>query len=165
MFLRKAFLDEVNVAYQCIEDAREYHNLLGFVQWHPGYPTMNTIVEDIEKGIGFVFIEDDKVLGYCCIIIGNEPAYNIIDGAWKTDRVYAVVHRMAFSKHSRGKSLSGQAIDLIKEYCVENGIEAIRVDTQKENKPMQHILAREGFEYCGLVTFDGGPKLAYEWDN
>ena len=23
---------------------------------------------------------------------------------------------------------------------------------------------REGFEYCGLIQFDGGPKLAYEWD-
>lgn len=28
----------------------------------------------------------------------------------------------------------------------------------------QHILSREGFEYCGLIQFDGGPKLAYEWD-
>ena len=29
---------------------------------------------------------------------------------------------------------------------------------------MQHILAREGFAYCGLIQFDGGPKLAYEWN-
>ena len=41
---------------------------------------------------------------------------------------------------------------------------AIRVDTQDENKAMQHILAREGFSYCGLIHFDGGPKLAFEWD-
>ncbi|MBR6616235.1 MAG: GNAT family N-acetyltransferase, partial [Lachnospiraceae bacterium] len=60
--------------------------------------------------------------------------------------------------------LSSLAFSLIKDFCVENGIEAIRVDTQDENKVMQHILEREDFEYCGLVTFDGGPKLAYEWD-
>jgi arginine/ornithine N-succinyltransferase beta subunit len=42
--------------------------------------------------------------------------------------------------------------------------DAIRVDTQKENQVMQHILLREGFVCCGLVRFDGGPKLAYEWD-
>ena len=29
---------------------------------------------------------------------------------------------------------------------------------------MQHILDREGFEYCVQIQFDGGPKLAYEWD-
>ena len=71
---------------------------------------------------------------------------------------------MAFSQQSRGKGLSGKAFGLIKEFCIENGIEAIRVDTQDENKVMQHVLGREGFAYCGLVTFDGGPKLAYEWD-
>ena len=83
---------------------------------------------------------------------------------WKTDRPYAVVHRMAFRQHSRGKGLCGKAISLIKDYCTEHGINALRVDTQGENKVMQHIIAREGFAYCGLVFFDGGPKLAYEWD-
>ena len=164
MILRKASECESSISYQCIEDARAYHSSLGFVQWHPGYPTFKTIEEDIKNGVGFVFVEGDEVLGYCCIIIGDEPAYHIIDGAWKTERSYAVVHRMAFRKECRGKALSGQAISLIKEYCLANGINAIRVDTQDENKVMQHILHREGFEYCGLVTFDGGPKLAYEWD-
>ena len=164
MLLRKAKIEEANTSYQCIENARAYHNSMGFVQWHPGYPTLQTIEKDIEAGIGYVFTEDNQVCGYCCIIIGDEPAYHVIDGAWKTDRPYAVVHRMAFSQNARGKGLSGNAITLIKNFCMENGIEAIRVDTQDENKVMQHILAREGFEYCGLVTFDGGPKLAYEWD-
>ena len=87
----------------------------------------------------------------------------MIDGRWKTDKPYAVVHRMAFLHNSRGKGLAGNAFSLIKEFCVENGIEAIRIDTQEENKVMQHLVIREGFQYCGLVTFDGGPKLAYEW--
>ena len=164
MILRKACVDEINAAYQCIEDAREYHHSLGFVQWHAGYPTVQTIQEDVANGTGFVIAEEDKILGYCCIIIGDEPAYHVIDGAWKTNLPYAVVHRMAFGKHSRGKGLSTKVFSLIKDYCVENDIKAIRVDTQKENKVMQHILVKEGFEYCGLVTFDGGPKLAYEWN-
>ena len=164
MILRKAYMNEANTSYQCIEDARDYHTFLGFTQWYAGYPTLRTIEEDIEHGIGFVFVEDNEIAGYCCIIIGDEPAYRVINGSWKSDRAYAVVHRMAFSKHYRGKSLSGKAFSLIKNFCAENRIEAIRVDTQEENKVMQHILSREGFEYCGLITFDGGPKLAYEWD-
>ena len=164
MLLKKAEMDEANSSYQCIEDARVYHNSMGFVQWHPGYPTLAIIEDYIEAGIGYVFSEGNKIYGYCCIIIGDEPAYHVIDGEWKTDRPYAVVHRMAFSRNARGKGLSGKAITLIKNFCIKNGIEAIRVDTQDENKVMQHILVREGFEYCGLITFDGGPKLAYEWD-
>ena len=164
MVLRNARMEEADKSYQCIEDARVYHSSLGFVQWHPGYPTLQTIKDDIEHGVGYVFSDGNDIYGYCCIIIGDEPAYHVIDGAWKTDRPYAVVHRMAFSRQSRGTGLSGKAFALIKDFCMKNGIDAIRVDTQDENKVMQHVLEREGFQYCGLVTFDGGPKLAYEWD-
>ena len=164
MLLRKAKMDEAKTSYQCIEDARAYHNSMGFVQWHPGYPTLATIEDDIKASIGYVFEEGNEIYGYCCIIIGDEPAYRVIDGEWKTNRPYAVVHRMAFSQNVRGKGLSKNAFTLIKNFCIENGIESIRADTQDENKVMQHILVREGFEYCGLIRFDGGPKLAYEWD-
>ena len=164
MKLRKAKQNEAEICYLCIEDARAYHKSLGFEQWHPNYPTQQTILDDISQGIGYAFLDETGVIGYCCIIIGDEPAYHKIEGAWKTEKPYAVVHRMSFNKNARGNGLSSKAIGLIKEYCLSNGIHAIRVDTQEENKVMQHILAREGFAYCGLIQFDGGPKLAYEWD-
>ena len=164
MILREAQPEEAQSCYQCIEDARVWHHSQGFEQWHPDYPTQQTILDDIAQGIGYVFADENGVIGYCCVIIGDEPAYHHIDGAWKTERPYAVVHRMAFSSSVRGSGLSGKAFDLIKDFCSANHIDAIRVDTQQENIVMQHILTREGFAYCGLVQFDGGPKLAYEWD-
>ena len=84
MILRKASECESSISYQCIEDARAYHSSLGFVQWHPGYPTLKTIEEDITNGIGFVFVEDEEVMGSCCIIIGDERAYIVIAGSRKT---------------------------------------------------------------------------------
>lgn len=164
MDLRKAKPYEAGLCYQCIEDARAYHKSMGFEQWHPDYSTQQTIHDDIAQDIGYVFVNEQGVIGYCCIIIGDEPAYCKIEGAWKTDRPYAVIYRMAFSKEARGGGRSKEALDLIKALCLSNHINAIRVDTQGENKVMQHILNREGFEYCGLIQFDGGPKLAYEWD-
>lgn len=164
MKLRKAKLYEAEACYQCIEDARAYHKSMGFEQWHPDYPTQQTILDDITENTGYVFVDEQEIVGYCCIIIGAEPAYHKIKGNWKTDRPYAVVHRMAFNKKARGEGLSRLAFDLIKEFCLSNHINAIRVDTQDENKVMQHILDREEFQYCGIIQFDGGPKLAYEWD-
>lgn len=164
MQLRKAEPAEAEACYQCIEDARAYHRSLGFEQWHPDYPTLQTILDDIAQNVGYAFADERGVIGYCCIIIGEEPAYRQIEGAWKTNRPYAVVHRMAFSSRARGGGLSKEAIHLIQAFCRSHHISAIRVDTQEENKVMQHILAREGFGYCGLIQFDGGPKLAYEWD-
>ena len=43
MLLRFALMDEAEQCYQCIEDARAYHKSLGFEQWHPDYPTLDTI--------------------------------------------------------------------------------------------------------------------------
>ena len=164
MELVKAEKEKVTEYYLCIEDARAYHKSMGFEQWHPDYPTQQTILDDIKNGIGYAFTESEKIIGYCCIMIGDEPAYRKIEGNWKTDRPYAVVHRMAFRATARGGGLSKTAIQLIKNYCLQNNVTAIRVDTQDENKVMQHILEREKFAYCGLIHFGGGPKLAYEWD-
>ena len=47
MELRRAKQNEAEICYQCIEDARAYHKSLGFEQWHPDYPTRQTILEDI----------------------------------------------------------------------------------------------------------------------
>ena len=164
MKLRLATENEVDKCYQCIEDARAYQKSLGFVQWNSNYPTKQLIFDDVKMHIGYVFTNDNEILGYCCIIMGDEPAYKNIDGKWKTDRAYAVVHRMAFSKDARGKHLSKDAFNLIKELCLSNNIDAIRIDTQDDNVVMKHVLAREGFEYCGIIQFDGSPKIAYEWD-
>ena len=137
---------------------------MGFEQRHPDYPTQQTIPDDIAQNIGYAFVKGNEVIGYCCTIFGDEPAYKVIDGAWKTEKPYAVAHRMAFSSKAGGSGLSREAFQLIKYFCLSNHIDAIRADTQGENKVMQHILSREGFACCGLIQFNGGPKLAYEWD-
>lgn len=122
MELRKAKPHETELCYRCIEDARAYHKSMGFEQWHPDYPTQQTILDDIAQNIGYVFVNKKEIVGYCCIIIGDEPAYHKIEGAWKTDRPYAVLHRMAFNQKARGGGLSKQAFDLIKEFCLSNHI-------------------------------------------
>ena len=45
MELRLSNLQEARICYQCIEDARAYHKSLGFEQWHPDYPTEQTILD------------------------------------------------------------------------------------------------------------------------
>ena len=165
MDIRKARPCEAEICYSFINDARAYHAKLGFVQWHEGYPVLQTIMDDINTGTGYALVnKSDEPVGYCCFVVGEEPAYKVIDGKWLNDNPYAVVHRMAFSKNIRGKGACGEAMDLLKKTALSLGIKTIRVDTQAENKVMQHILEREGFEHCGCVQFDGAPKLAYQWD-
>lgn len=83
MELRKAKANEAEICYQCIEDARAYHKSLGFEQWRPDYPTRETILEDIAQNMGYTFVDEQGIIGYCCIIIGDEPAYRQIEGLGK----------------------------------------------------------------------------------
>ena len=78
MKLRLANLNEAEICYQCIEDARAYHKSLGFEQWHPDYPTEQTILDDIAQNIGYVFVKDNEIIGYCCIIPDDRDRGSII---------------------------------------------------------------------------------------
>ena len=58
--------------------------------------------------------------------------------------------------------LSSITLSLIENFCIENGIKSIRVDTDFQNTRMQHILEKNGFSKCGIVIFQGSGKLAYD---
>ena len=120
--------------------------------------------DDIALNNVYVFADDTGVIGYCCIIIGDEPAYHEIDGAWKTNRPYAALRRMSFSRSAGESELSEEALRLIKEFCLQNDIDAIRTDMPDDNKVMRNFLEWEGFEYCGFIRSNEGPKPIYEWD-
>jgi RimJ/RimL family protein N-acetyltransferase len=48
------------------------------------------------------------------------------------------------------------------QYC-EQRISNIRVDTHKDNLIMQHLLAKSGYEKCGIIFVeDGSPRIAYQ---
>ena len=64
MKIRKARISEADACYSFINDAREYHARLGFTQWHEVYPVLKTIVDDINTGIGYAFVdENDNPVG------------------------------------------------------------------------------------------------------
>ena len=52
------------------------------------------------------------------------------------------------------------------EECIriadERGCASIRVDTDRRNPIMQHLLSKLGFTFTGHVLFEGDRKLAYE---
>ena len=73
-----------------------------------------------------------------------------------------VVHRLAFSKESRGKGLADVAFRLAAEQAKAKGISNFRVDTDEANKIMQHVLKKNGFTYCGVIWFDNSEKIAFE---
>ena len=97
-----------------------------------------------------------------CIDFDGEPAYCNIQGEWRTEGVYAVVHRISISSQFRNRGLAKEIFELIETLCNDKGIKSIRIDTYRLNERMQHVLTKSGFIYCGIVTYPFGERLAYE---
>ena len=154
--------EEAEICNDILDKGRKFQREQGFVQWPDDYPSIDTIREDIEKKRGFVLREGEKTAGYVCVDFEGEPAYEEIEGSWRTDGTYAAVHRMAFEEEFRGKGLTETVFHEIEKLCRENGILTVRMDTGLENKRMQHVLEKNGFIKCGIVRYEGNKRLAYD---
>lgn len=63
---------------------------------------------------------------------------------------------------ARGKGLSTDAFRLAEELSKARGIDSFQVDTDADNQKMQHVLKKNGFEYCGTIWFDNSEKIAFD---
>ncbi len=162
--LRNTRAGEENIAMDIIDQAKIFLREQGIDQWQTGYPNLESILGDIEKENGYFIMEDERILGYICIDYAGEPAYRNLQGKWISadDAPYVVVHRLAFLKESRGKGLADAVFRLVVEQAIERGIHNFRVDTDADNKIMQHILQNNGLSYCGVIWFDNSEKIAFE---
>lgn len=160
--LEYAQLEDLRQCYEIIDMGRKFQQEQGFTQWTEDYPNFDTIRDDILNQKGYVVKVDGAIAGYMCIDFDGEPAYDRIDGKWNADAPYAVVHRMAFSRQYVGIGLADTTWKLIEDCCQNNDVHYIRVDTDFTNKRMQHILVKNGFQPCGVISFQGSGKLAYD---
>lgn len=160
--LELAKMEHAEEYYGILQMGRRFQQEQGFTQWTEDYPTLDTVREDIRRGKGYALLADGKIAGYMCVDFDGEPAYGDIEGAWRVEGPYAVVHRMAFSSAFRGMGLADETFRLVGELCARKKVSIIRVDTDFPNKRMQHILAKNGFVNCGTIVFQGGAKLAYD---
>ena len=126
-------------------------------QWGDHRPSRAVIERDIDLEQSYVVCEDGEILGVFAFTVGAEPTYlEIENGSWLNDEPYGVIHRVA----SAGKK-SG-VLSLIFTFC-EGKADNIRIDTHDDNKIMQHLLERHGYQKCGRIHIDdGSPRIAYQ---
>ena len=90
------------------------------------------------------------------LIPGDDPTYGYIDGSWLNDAPYAAIHRVASS--GKRKGVLQECLD----YCIAKH-QNLRIDTHFDNKIMQHLLEKYGFQRCGTIYLENGdPRIAYQ---
>jgi len=125
-------------------------------QWHIGYPPQKIIEADINAGLSYVCTDGANILAVFFFDTKPDPTYTEIDGAWKNDLPYGVVHRIARAKDANG------AGEFCLKWCLQQ-TPSVRIDTHKDNAPMLKLLQKLGFEYCGIIWLaNGDERLAFQ---
>ncbi len=165
MLVRKTKIDDIDRVMEIISLTREYFKVEGIPQWQGAYPERERILDDVSRGESYVCEKDGMVVGVSAIISGIEPDYlKIFEGAWRNDRNYVCMHRVAVHPDAKG---TGVAAMLVEKACMiarNYGIFDIKCDTHEVNINMRRMLEKNGFEYCGIIylSSDGEPRVAYQ---
>ena len=158
MTIRKAVCEDKEEILGIFAIAREYMRSTGnHEQWSGNYPGEEIIGEDIKSGCLYVCEDGGEIIAVFYFNVGDDQTYHeIYEGEWKNALPYAVIHRIAVKYQGRG------LVKTCFDYCYEQ-YNNLKIDTHKDNIPMQRALTKNGFEYCGIIHLkNGAPRLAYQ---
>ena len=164
-FIEKTKLTELDIVMEIFAQAKNALKRMNIDQWQNGYPSKEVILDDIQKSISYVLKEDKRIIATAAVFIGNEPTYDrIFDGVWITDNMpYCVIHRIAVKDEYKGQNIASKIVSFSEELAHDNKAASIRVDTHRDNIPMQKMLQKIGFIYCGIIYLqDGKERFAFE---
>src|SRR5690606_22643803 len=119
---RKAHINDLHPIWEILQQAIQRRKEDGSRQWQDGYPNPQVVQNDIDKGVGYVLVDGETVIGYSAVLINDEPAYAGIEGQWLTDSDFVVVHRMAISNDYLGKGLAAEILKHIEQFALDNTI-------------------------------------------
>lgn len=162
MEIRNAMPDDLDEIMEIYAYARKFMVQTGNPrQWAArNWPPRSLIEKDIEQGKSYVCVDGGKIAAVFFYDFGQEidPCYAVIEaGCWITDTPYGVVHRIAAAEGAKGAG----------RYCINWAFAQcghLRIDTHADNKVMQSVLNKLGFQYRGIihVAEDTDPRLAFE---
>lgn len=166
MKLNRSTLSDIPVIMDIIGDAQKYLAGLNIDQWQDGYPNETQIELDIKNNDSYVVLNDaNTIIGTTVFTTKKEPTYQNISGDWMTpvDAKYGVIHRLAVGDNYREMGLAKFVFNACETALKETNIKSLRIDTHRDNKGMQYLLNKRGYQYCGVIILDSGDeRLAYE---
>lgn len=160
MKIRLAHKKDIKKIAKIYSDARAFMQSSGNKnQWINGYPDISLIEEDIENDRLYLLEDGTDILAVFVYFFGEDATYKkIYEGKWLNDKKYGVIHRIAVAENAHGKGVSAICFDFAFKKCAN-----LKIDTHKDNIPMQKALLKFGFKYCGIIYLENGSdRLAYQ---
>lgn len=157
MNIKKSTIENLDDIMKVYAYAREQMKKNGNpTQWGNSNPTRIMIEKDIQNENNYIIEKNGVIYGVFSFIIGEDETYQYIEGNWLNDKEYGTIHRVASNGIRTG------IFELCLSFC-ETKISNIRVDTHNDNKIMQYLLEKHGYQKCGIIYVkDGSSRIAYQ---
>lgn len=158
MKIRRSSRSDMDEILKLYVKAREFMTIHGNPnQWGKNHPEISLIEQDIDHNNSYVCTDDGKIVGTFMFVEDNDPTYaKIYQGEWINNEPYGVVHRIASAKGKRGVATA------CLEWCFKK-CGNIRIDTHRDNFPMQNLLKKNGFVQCGIIHLkNGDERIAFQ---
>ena len=164
MIIRKSTLNDIDSLMEIFAEARRTIAALGIDQWQNGYPSYDTVYEDISLCRSYSVLIDGEICATFVLIDDGEPTYDkIYEGEWLGNEDFIAIHRVAVSVKKRGSGISTAIIDYASKYAKSLGRNALRIDTHEGNKVMRRMLEKHSFIHRGTIYLESGDgRVAYE---
>lgn len=152
MRLRIGELKDLELIYSIKCEALKHYKPFG-ISWTESYPSKDTYMKDIMNRELFVLEEKkDEIVGVVVINKTEEKAYDAMP--WKVMDDYVVLHRVMINPSSSGKGYGKYLMEKVAEYAKEDGIKAIRLDTNTKNMLGQKLYKSQGFNIIGEISLN-----------
>lgn len=149
---RKATMEDMDNIMLTMRQAKNYLKKHKVDQWQSEYPGEELIEKDIQRGEGYVLCYGDRFAGYFSLSSRPEMDYDeLMDGKWRCDEPYCVLHRAAVMAEFRGSGIAQRMMDFVDELTAQAGRRCVRVDTHRKNKAMASLLRGCGYEFRGNI--------------
>ena len=157
---RKSEEKDIDKIVEILEKAKIEIKKLGINQWQNGYPNRDVILSDIKNGNSYIIEDEEKIVATAALIFEKESPYsNISEGKWITDSDYSVIHRIAVDSELINRGYSSKLLKKLEEVSKEKLVYSIKIDTHEDNKPMQRLLEKNWYVYCGIIYLDKEPSI------
>lgn len=151
---RRAEPEDIDAIMEIIADAQQFLHDCGVDQWQDGYPQREVVLADIERGECWLFSCDGQAAGVVTLARAREAAY---DNLLQSEESYCTIHRSAIVKAWRGSGLSDEMFSFCEDLSMGFGVSYVRIDTHRDNKAMQGLLARRGYTQRGEIEITVSP--------
>ena len=165
--LRTTKKDELDCVMKIIEDGREFLKEQGVNQWQHGTPSRDTIINDINERISYVYEKSGEIVATAVLTTLDED-YENYPTFWSENSSYLAIHRLATVKKYRAQGIAREFLEAIYLFAKSQNIKFLRIDTHLNNKIMRKFLSSFGFEEKGLIKLtmknilDDKERVAYE---